>query len=229
MKAGHRGTGARGLRPDGHGRTAAQPHGNDVSRRDLFKAGVALSAGYGLAAPAWAKVREQVAQGTWQAQFFSAAELAVFRVLADMVIPRDERSGGATEAGVVEYADFVLNDSGDRTRQQWRDGFRWLDEECGRRFAGKRFLECAEDQRGQVLDAIAFPQRASQELRTGAEWFTRVRDLVGSGFFSSQTGVADIQYLGGVFNPTWRGAPPEALRELGVSYEAWDRRYGGRR
>ncbi len=228
MKSGRDGKEGREGKDGKEGKDQTRPHGR-ISRRDAVKVGLALSAGYGVAAPAWAKVRERIAQGTWQAQFFSAAELATFRVLADLVIPRDERSGGATEAGVVEYADFVLNESGDRTKQQWRDGFRWLDGECARRFTGRRFVECAEAERAQVLDAIAVPQRASQELRTAAEWFTRVRDLVGSGFFSSQMGVADIQYTGGVFNPTWQGAPPEALRELGVSYEAWDRRYGGRR
>jgi hypothetical protein len=190
-------------------------------------AGASAAAALGAVSPAWARVRRELAAGRWQARFFQPDELETMRVLADMVIPRDERSGSATEAGTVEYADFVLSERDERTRQAWRDGFRWLDAECGRRFGGRRFVACSEAERAQVLDDIAYPARVREELRPGAEWFTRVRDLVGSGFFSSEMGVRDLGFQGGVAVGEWTGAPPEALRELGVSYEEWDRKYGG--
>ena len=197
------------------------------SRREALKAmGAGLVVGYGLPAPAWARFQRAMAAGQYEYHFFAPGELTTMRVLADIVIPRDERSGSATEAGCVEYADFVLNESADRTKVAWHDGLTWLDAESARRFGGARFTDATPEQRMQLLDTIAFPEHAGDELRQAADWFTRVRDLVGSGFFSSRAGALDLGYLGGVFNPGWRGAPDEELRELGVSYEEWDRKYG---
>jgi gluconate 2-dehydrogenase subunit 3-like protein len=201
-----------------------------MDRRDALKAlGAGLVAGYGLPSPAWARFRRAMAAGQYTWAFFSAAEVETMRVLADLVIPRDERSGSATEAGCVEYADFVLNESGDRTKTTWHDGLAWLDAESARRFGGARFKDATTEQRSQLLDTIAYPARVGDDLRQTADWFTRVRDLVGSGFFSSRAGVEDLGYQGGVFSPEWRGAPDEALRDLGVSYAEWDRKYGGER
>lgn len=195
-----------------------------TTRREALK--LYALAGYGIAAPQWSVFKREMAQGQYQWRFFTAPELAVMRVLADLLIPRDERSGSATEAGTLEYADFVISESSERARQAWHDGFQWLDAECVRRFDRRRFVELLDAERTQVLDDIALPARARDEVRPGVEWFTRVRDLIGAGFFSSRVGVQDLGYIGGVFVPEWRGAPEEALRELGVSYQEWDRRYG---
>lgn len=174
-----------------------------------------------------ARFRALLARGNYRALFFTDAEMATLRVLGDMIIPADDRSGAASSANTAEYVDFVLSESGTETQRAWREGLAWLDAECGRRFNRVRFVECTDQERGLLLDDIAWPARARAELRSQAEWFNRVRDLVGSGFFSSAIGVQDIGYIGGVFNPGWRGAPEAALRELGVDYQEWDRRYGG--
>lgn len=202
---------------------------SDMNRREALEAlGLGAMASYGVGSPTWERFRKWMASAQAQWRFFTDPELATVRVLADMVIPRDEKSGSATDAGSIEYLDFVLSESGDRTKQAWHDGLRWFDEECGRRFA-KPFVQCDDTQRGAVLDDIAWPVRAREDLRQAAEFFNRVRDLVAAAFFSSRMGVEDLGYQGGVFNPNWRGAPDEALRELGLSYDEWDRRYGGRR
>jgi len=194
-------------------------------RRDFIKG---LAAAYGLPSPAVAEFARQMRQGQYQWKFFTAPELAMMRPLADLVIPRDARGPSATETGTVEYADFIISIGSDGTKNAWHEGFAWLEAECGRRFQ-KGFAACSEAERRQVLDDIAWPARATEERRAAAAWFNRVRDLVGSGYFSSREGVEDLQYLGGVFNPDWRGAPDEVLRELGLSYEEWDRKYGDAR
>jgi hypothetical protein len=95
-----------------------------------------------------------------------------------------------------------------------RGGLAWLDTECRRRF-DKAFLECADAQRRQVLDDIAFPKQAKPELLHGARFFTAMRDLVATGFWSSRMGIDDLGYKGNV--PTvWNGAPPEVLQKLGL-------------
>ena len=196
-----------------------------MNRREALAAlGLGAAAMNGVAPPQWERFRKWLANGQ-QPRFFSDAETATVRVLADMVIPRDEHSGAATDSGAVEYMDFVVGDADDRTKQGWHDFLRWLDEECQRTFQ-KNFTDCDDTQRGAVVDNIAWPARARPELATQVDVFNRVRDLGAAAFFSSRMGVEDIRYLGGVFNPGWQGAPPEALRELGVSYDEWDAKYG---
>ena len=195
---------------------------------------------YGIGTASWERFERFLARGQWKAQFFTDSELAQLRVLVDLIIPRDERSGSATESGAVEYMDFVLSEAYDEAlvrlhitpmdklmeRQSWHDGLSWLDLECTRRFR-KPLVQCDDAQRGQVLDDIAWPARARAGFTEAAEFFNRARDLTAAAFFSSKMGVQDLGYLGNVAVAEWRGAPERALRELGLSYEDCDRRYAG--
>jgi gluconate 2-dehydrogenase gamma chain len=148
-------------------------------------------------------------------KFFTEHEYATVRVLADLIIPKDERSGSATDAAVPEFMDFMMHDQ--PTRQTaMRGGLAWIDLECQDRF-DKRFLECAAAERTAVLDDIAWPQKAKPEFVQGVAFFNSFRDLTASGFWSSKVGVADLQYVGNTMVPEWKGCPPEALRKLGVA------------
>jgi hypothetical protein len=75
-----------------------------------------------------------------------------------------------------------------------------------------------------VLDDIAWPEQVKPGFSHGTAFFSRFRDMVGAGFFSSPQGWRDLQYQGNVFNPDWRGCPDAALRKLGVSYALMDTR-----
>jgi hypothetical protein len=61
-------------------------------------------------------------------------------------------------------------------------------------------------------------------MSQGTAFFTRMRDLVGMGFFSSAAGWKDLRYIGNVFNPDWQGCPDAAMQKLGVSFAAMDTR-----
>ncbi len=170
------------------------------------------------------EVAEQAASGVpYTPKFFGSHEWATLRVLADMIIPRDERSGSATDAGAPEYIDFVLADqtpAGKRqapsnAQTQMRGGLAWLDRECGRRFT-KTFVASSESERRQVLDDIAWPEKAKPEFAPGVAFFNRARDMVAAGFFSSKMGVKDLRYLGNTFVTEWKGCPDEVLTKLGV-------------
>lgn len=152
-------------------------------------------------------------------KFFSAHEDATVRILVDMIIPRDERSGSATEARVPEFMDYMLADASERNRVEMHGGLTWLDTECNKRFSTS-FVKCTDAQRKQVLDDISWPARARPELSHGVQFFNSIRDLTASGFFSSLMGWKDVRYIGNVFNPNWNGCPPEALHQLGVSYDS---------
>ena len=150
-------------------------------------------------------------------KFFTAHEYATVRVLVDLIIPKDARSGSATDAGVPEFMDFMMVD--DPARQTpMRGGLAWIDLECEDRF-DKRFLECSAEQRAAVLDDIAWPQKARPEHMHGVAFFNSFRDLTASGFWSSKMGVTDLDYTGNVMVPEWKGCPDEALTRLGVARE----------
>ena len=147
-------------------------------------------------------------------KFFTAREYTMVAALADMIIPRDDRSGAATDAGVPEFMDFMMADQ--PTRQTaMRGGLAWIDLECQARY-DKRFLECSDAERTAVLDDIAWPQRAKPEFSAGVAFFNSFRDLTASGFWSSKMGVEDLKYMGNTMVPEWTGCPPEALRKLGL-------------
>ncbi len=154
-------------------------------------------------------------------KFFTAREWRTVGVLADDVIPRDDRSGSATEAGVPAYMDHHMSvqETSDESRVAMRGGLRWLDTETRRRF-NVAYHQASEAQRHQILDDIAGPAaQAPPALRPGAAFFNNFRNMVASGFFSSAIGWKDLQYQGNVFNPNWQGCPKPALDKLGVSYD----------
>lgn len=147
-------------------------------------------------------------------EFFTPHEYETVSLLADLVIPRDARSGSATDAGVPAFMDFMMLDRPDG-QTPMRGGLAWLDAECRERFGGD-FVAITDEQRRTMLDLIAWPDRAPDDLSHGVRFFTMFRDLTSSGFWSSRMGVEDLRYLGNTFVTEWTGCPPEQLRKLGL-------------
>lgn len=142
---------------------------------------------------------------TYPPKFFTAAEWRTVGVLADLIVPRDERSGSATDAGVPEFIDFVMTEYPDH-QVPVRGGLAWLERESRARFE-KGFADGTVPEQTALLDEIAYPKRAVSEASQGVAFFSRFRDLVLSGFWSSQVGVEDLGYLGNRFVAEWRGCP----------------------
>ena len=145
-------------------------------------------------------------------KFFTAHEYATVRLLVDLIIPKDERSGSATDAAVPEFMDFMMIDQPAR-QTAMRGGLGWLDRECVSRF-DKTFVACPAAERTQVLDEIAWPRRARPALSHGVSFFNSFRDLTASGFFTSKMGMDDLQYMGNRYVPEWTGCPDEVLKKL---------------
>jgi len=201
-----------------------------INRRDLLKlisaapvaASFALTDAEAQDAHHQAQQAKQAAQNAGVAyapKFFTAHEYQTVRVLSDLIIPADERSGSATDAGVPEFMDFMMVDplesaKGREARQTaMRGGLAWLDHECTDRH-GKTFLDCDDAERKAVLDDIAWPEKTRPELKQGAHFFSSFRDLTASGFWSSKIGIEDLQYKGNTFVAEWKGCPPEVLARL---------------
>jgi len=204
--------------------------GSDISRREIIKAlGLVPLAG-ALAActspetdrAARAAAGAPAGGAAANAGFFTPHEYQTVRVLVDYIIPKDERSGSATDARVPEFMNFILADEKTTSaegRTAMRGGLAWLDAECGRRYGGATFVRATDAQRRGVLDDIAWPAKARPEMSQGVAFFNRFRDLTATGFYSSEVGYRDLQYMGNVARPEWTGCPQPALQRLGVSYD----------
>jgi hypothetical protein len=149
-------------------------------------------------------------------KFFTDAEMKTITVLADIIIPADEHSGSATEAGVPEFIEFIVKDM-PQHQVPMRGGLRWLDVECLNRYQ-KRFTDCESGQQIALIEDIAYPDEVDAALRPGASFFSLMRNLTASGFYSSKIGIQDIGYVGNT--PTiWDGVPQDVLQQYGFSYD----------
>jgi gluconate 2-dehydrogenase gamma chain len=192
-----------------------------MDRRQAITAFAAMSAALGIPAGVLEAATRKVADSRqptaldFVPRFFTAAELATATLLGDLIIPKDERSGSASDAKVPEYMDFLCAEY--RSTGEWmRPGLAWLEGESTRRFQ-KGFTAITAEQQGAILNDIAWPARAPQGMQDGVRFFNRFRDLTASGFWSSQTGVKDLGYMGNTFVREWTGCPPEAKAHLGVN------------
>ena len=197
----------------------------DITRRDVLQGLLAIPAGLALTPDAIdrASAHAHAVRGPDQAaaqppaylpKQFTPDEWRLVRLLVDYVIPRDARSGSATAAGVPEFMDFILGEYASN-RQWMKDGLAWMNAECRSRF-GRGFVSCVDAERRELLDAIAFPKRATTEMKPGVDFFNRFRNMTASGYYSSRIGIADLGYVGNRPVAKWDGTPPEVLRKLGL-------------
>ncbi|MCW3115996.1 MAG: gluconate 2-dehydrogenase subunit 3 family protein [Chitinophagaceae bacterium] len=144
--------------------------------------------------------------------FFTSHEMQTITALADIIIPADEKSGSASEAKVPEFIEFIVKDIPDH-QVPLRGGLRWLDMQCFSRY-NKSFTESSQVQQLEMINEIAYPLKATQEMKPGVAFFNRLRDLTASGFFTSQIGVKDLGYVGNVATK-WDGVPKDVLAQYG--------------
>ena len=149
-------------------------------------------------------------------KFFDDHEMKTISILSDIIIPKDEKSGGAIEAKVPEFIEFIAKDMPQR-QLPLRGGLKWLDIQCNKKF-GQSFSDCNSSQQIEMVEEIAWPEKAKPEMQQGVAFFNLMRDLTATGFFTSKIGIADLGYSGNRPNQ-WDGVPKEVLAQYGVSYD----------
>jgi gluconate 2-dehydrogenase gamma chain len=148
-------------------------------------------------------------------KFFTAHEMATITVLGDIIIPKDDKSGSASDAKVPEFIEFIVKDMPDH-QVPMRGGLRWLDLQMLNRHQNP-FKDCTPEQQVQMVSEIAYPAKAAPELHQGVAFFNRMRSLTATGFFTSKMGLEDIGYMGNRPNQ-WNGVPDDVLKQYGMSY-----------
>lgn len=148
-------------------------------------------------------------------RFFTDEEMATIKILIDIIIPRDEVSGSATDAGVHDFIEFIVKDM-PRHQLPLRGGLQWLDNYCLKNY-NKIFRECTPEAQTKVIDLIAYPEEAKPEMKQGVKFFNLLRDLTATGFFTSKMGLKDLGYMGNRPNQ-WNGVPDDVLKQYGLAY-----------
>ena len=150
-----------------------------------------------------------------QPKYFTDHEMATIAILADIIIPRDAVSGSATDAKVPEFIEYIVKE---KTEYQtpMRGGLRWVDIYCLTNY-GKTFRESDDKQKITLVDQIAYPKKTKPEFKQGTAFFSLMRNLTSTGFYTSEIGVKDVGYMGNRPNQ-WNGVPPDVLKQYGMSY-----------
>ena len=148
-------------------------------------------------------------------QFFTPEEMATITVLADIIIPKDEVSGSASDAKVPEFIEFIVKDM-PQHQTPMRGGLRWLDLKCLNLY-GKTFTGCTPEQQIEIVDQIAYPGKAKPGMKQGVAFFNLMRNLTASGFYSTEMGWKDVGYIGNVPNQ-WNGVPDDVLKQYNLAY-----------
>jgi len=190
-----------------------------ISRRDILRT-LAVTAAGGtvlqvIPAEAAAYVHQMVRKekaaapaGKYTPKYFSAPQYATLIALCDAIIPKDEKSGGAVEAGAPEFIDLLTSEN-EKYQLRLGGGLFWLDGFCSDRY-GNTFLDCSPEQKKEVLDLIAFRKNAKQDsaLSQGVAFFAFLRRLTCDGYYTSKIGVADLGYIGNTSLHEFPGCPP---------------------
>ncbi len=146
-------------------------------------------------------------------QFFTKHELLTITVLADIIIPKDEISGSASDAKVTDFIEFIVKDIPDH-QLPMRGGLKWLDVQCLNRY-NNSFKACTQTEQLEIVQEIAFPLKAKPEMQPGVVFFTRMRSLTASGFYTSKIGIKDIGYMGNTPGK-WEGVPADVLAQYNL-------------
>jgi gluconate 2-dehydrogenase gamma chain len=190
-----------------------------ISRRDILKTLAVGAVGGSVLQVIPAQAAEYIHQmvhkekagapaGKYTPKYFPAAQYAMLVFLCDAIIPKDEKSGGAVEAGAPEFID-LLSSENPEYQLKLGGGLFWLDAACTDRY-GNVFLECTPEQKKEILDLIAFRKNAKKEtaLSQGVAFFAFLRSLTCDGFYTSKIGIADLGYIGNTSLREFPGCPP---------------------
>jgi len=141
-------------------------------------------------------------------KYFPTHQYQMLLLLCDAIIPRDETSRGAVEAGAPEFIDLLTSEN-EEYQGVFGGGLMWLDNFCTDRYE-RMFLESTAAQQKEVLDLIAYKKNAktNPELSQGIVFFAKLRNMTCDGFYTSKIGIEDLKYIGNTALAEFPGCPP---------------------
>jgi hypothetical protein len=149
----------------------------------------------------------------------TADEMKTVTALCDVIIPAEDKSPSASAVGVPDFINEWVSapypqQVGDR--ELVRAGLAWIEKESSTRF-NKGFPGLTEAETHQICDDICSAASAKPEFKKGADFFSRMRNLVAGGFYTTPEGWKDLGYIGNTPMAEFKGPPPEVLKHLGLA------------
>ena len=152
----------------------------------------------------------------FETTFFNEHELLTIAVLCDIILPKSDTSSSASDTDTVAFIEFITKDI-EAHQIPLRGGLMWLDSFSNKLY-NKEFITCSEEEQFHICDQIAYPEKTKPELIQGQVFFTRMRNLTLTGFYSSKIGMEELGYKGNTPN-VWDGVPDHILKKHGFEYE----------
>lgn len=172
---------------------------SETSRRELLR-GIALGALAGALSLEAAQhvhrlaAAEGAVAGAYKPKALTTHEYATLEKLADWIVPADDHSGSATEAGCPAFIDLLASQNSELAAI-YTGGIAWLDRAMQQRYE-QDFLAAGAKQQSAMLDLIAYRKNETPELAPGIRFFDWARKMVIDAFYTSPLGVKDVGYLG---------------------------------
>ena len=155
-------------------------------------------------------------QNLFKESYFSDHELITIATLCDIILPNEHPNGGALDAGVPDFIEFITKEK-ENFKVPLRGGIMWLDNHSIENFSAN-FINITESQRLKICDAIAYPEVRDQTLQPGIRFFSLMRDLTMTGYYTTELGFEDLGYEGNTPN-VWDGVPEEVLKHHNEEYD----------
>jgi hypothetical protein len=119
-------------------------------------------------------------------QFFSEEENGLLDQLMEMIIPADDHSPGAHEAGTNLFADLMVATSDATVKKQWRDGIRLIREQAAGSSLAEALRKAATNEENPTTDLERF--------------FVTLKQMTVNGYYTSATGIhKEMEYIGNTY------------------------------
>jgi gluconate 2-dehydrogenase gamma chain len=202
---------------------------SDVSRRDALKS-IAIAVTVVGSGRMKLEAAQQVHQhakeekkktGVYQPKLFNAHEFETLGRLAELIVPADEVSRSARDAGAPEFIDLLTSQNEDLA-SIFTGGLSWLDSEMRHRYSST-FVEAKEEQQIATLDLLVETAKTERERRAkgltfessehykdfagygvyapsdlgpGIYFFDWLRKMTVDAFYTSEIGIKDLDFRG---------------------------------
>ena len=130
---------------------------------------------------------------SYKPRFFTADEYRVLDALCETILPADQESGGAHDAGVAFYIDTKLFHSDEGLRNSWRRGLAAIDA-VSHQQSGHKFIDLEAASRSQLVSMLLTNEASPA---SALDLFAvRLKTMTIEGFCFSDTGFQSFGYHG---------------------------------
>lgn len=136
--------------------------------------------------------------------FFNRHEFATLDRLTDLIIPTDDHSPGAHEAGVAKYIDWVTAQQIEpEAKSSWTKGLADVDA-LSKELFNVKFVKASQEQQIELMNRLCGKIGKPDEARV--RFWGQLRETTTFVYYTSSIGIhKDIQYLGNVLLDQFQG------------------------